>query len=729
MHVTTPPAVQKSYAHNWHPSLPGNKLSISGRHFLDSRGRVCIPRGVNLGGNSKTPLNHDPDTFLSRYADVTFVGRPFPLSEAPEHFARLRRWGLTLVRFLVTWEALEHAGPGIYDLEYIEYVRSLLSLMSEFGIACFVSMHQDVWSRFSGGSGAPAWTLEAVGFDLEKLEETGAAYLGGVRVPGVEHVKGRWPTGYQKLASATMWTCFFAGDVFTPELQITTRDNQKVGIQSFLQSAFLACFEHLAKQLDQVTSIIGWECLNEPHNGYVNLASLHEFNYYTDLHFHDTPSALQSMALGAGHAVKIPHYIRSWPFPTRISAHVTLNTQEVNVWRQGGPTKGRCLWELHGVWGWDGAQKKPVALRENYFTQHPVTFAPIDWYKDFWYPFVNQWASRLQAVSDPSRLFFVEAIPNELCPESWTAQNRPKNMVYAPHWYDLNCLFTKTFGNFSVNVQGLSRGMFLPRALYWGPEGAKQNYRRQMSNIADTAYSSLERSTPVFVGECGIPMDMNGGTALTTGDFTWHTRAMEALLYALESTMVGFTLWNYNPDNNDAKGDSWNGENFSWFSQARARSSGRDSLGQEDPSLDEGARLLSAVVRPYPAKVVGTPLSFAYDSATGAFKFSWIQVAVPSMDPSLPELATEIFIPSSLSSGRRLIVQGIALDEGDDYKHDPELQTLYLFVRDSPGTIQNLTVSFDPPVATAKGFSLDPKLLVSILAFLLIAIIIPRLSA
>jgi len=42
---------------------------------------------------------------------VSFVGRPFPLEEAGEHFARLREWGLTFVRFLVTWEAIEHAGP------------------------------------------------------------------------------------------------------------------------------------------------------------------------------------------------------------------------------------------------------------------------------------------------------------------------------------------------------------------------------------------------------------------------------------------------------------------------------------------------------------------------------------------------------------------------------------------------------------------------------------------
>jgi hypothetical protein len=66
-----------------------------------------------------------------------------------------------------------------------------------------VSMHQDVWSRFSGGSGAPAWTLEAVGFNLETLEATGAAYLDGVRDKKLKE-RGVWPTGYQKLAAATM---------------------------------------------------------------------------------------------------------------------------------------------------------------------------------------------------------------------------------------------------------------------------------------------------------------------------------------------------------------------------------------------------------------------------------------------------------------------------------------------------------------------------------------------
>jgi hypothetical protein len=94
---------------------------------------------------------------------------------------------------------------GIYDTAYLTYLRAFLSLLPKYGLTAFVSLHQDVWSRYAGGSGAPAWTLEAVGFDLGALEESGAAWLSGVRGGGhVEAERGVWPCGYQKLAAATM---------------------------------------------------------------------------------------------------------------------------------------------------------------------------------------------------------------------------------------------------------------------------------------------------------------------------------------------------------------------------------------------------------------------------------------------------------------------------------------------------------------------------------------------
>ena len=120
-------------------------------------------RGVNLGGSSKVPYTPNGATHLREkffdHRHVSFIGRPFPLEEADEHFGRLRTWGLTFLRFLVTWEAIEHAGPGIYDLDYLDYLHAIIQKAAEHGLTVFIDPHQDVWSRFSGGDGAPGWTL------------------------------------------------------------------------------------------------------------------------------------------------------------------------------------------------------------------------------------------------------------------------------------------------------------------------------------------------------------------------------------------------------------------------------------------------------------------------------------------------------------------------------------------------------------------------------------------
>lgn len=90
-------------------------------------------------------------------------------------------------------------------------------------MVAFIDAHQDVWSRYSGGSGAPAWTLETIGFDLHALEDSGSAWLKGVRGGGhVEAERGVWPCGYQKLAAATLaWAslCFVGASYHSTNTQ------------------------------------------------------------------------------------------------------------------------------------------------------------------------------------------------------------------------------------------------------------------------------------------------------------------------------------------------------------------------------------------------------------------------------------------------------------------------------------------------------------------------------
>ena len=149
---------------------------------------------------------------------VSFVGRPFPLADANEHFARLHQWGFQFIRLLITWEAIEHAGPGHYDQEYLDYIYQLIKKAGDHGIRVFLDPHQDAWSRFTGGDGAPYWTLEAAGLDPPHFTETGAALLHSEE--GDPFPKMIWPTNYFKLASATMFTLFFGGNDLAPGIKV-----------------------------------------------------------------------------------------------------------------------------------------------------------------------------------------------------------------------------------------------------------------------------------------------------------------------------------------------------------------------------------------------------------------------------------------------------------------------------------------------------------------------------
>jgi hypothetical protein len=96
-------------------------------------------------------------------------------------------------------------------------------------------------------------------------------------------------------------TCFWAGDTFAPKLRVC----DGVPIQRFLQDAFLDMWEAVVRAVGDLDSVLGFEVrpspsldqtsftytftgrvqmMNEPHRGYIDLPSLHEFDYNTDLH-------------------------------------------------------------------------------------------------------------------------------------------------------------------------------------------------------------------------------------------------------------------------------------------------------------------------------------------------------------------------------------------------------------------------------------------------------------
>ena len=551
-------------------------IRIAGDRFVDEHGRTLVLRGVNLGGSSKLPRSGG-----------SFVGRPFPLEEAGAHFSRLQRWGLTTLRLVVTWEAVEHAGPRQYDLAYLDYLEALIHRAAEHHLEVFIDFHQDVWSRFTGGDGAPGWTLEAVGFDLEHLHQTGAAFLEG-KHPGPPP-KMIWPTNAGKLGSATMFTLFFGGDTFAPRTRI-----DGVGAQQYLQEHFFGAVEQVVRRVAGLPNVFGVDLLNEPSPGYIGWKDLEAPGGPVEVGL--MPSPLQSMALGMGHPVEVKRFHRGLLGP-RVVGREVMNPEKVRAWRE------RCLWLEHEVWADEATPRLTRPRHFSHVGDRPVSFAA-----DFLAPFHAEGAARIHRLAPHLAVMLQGEAMHPGPPWKGTGP-----AVWAPHWYDGYVLFLKDFRSF------LAADAFTQRPLF-GAKRIRQSFEQQLRRLADEA---RERGLPLLVGELGIAFDLRGGRAYRTGDYSVQRAAMNRTMTAIEDAQVSATLWNYTADNTHAKGDGWNGEDLSLFSL---------------DTPEEGARALDAVVRPRPLALAGTLLRSGFELKTRRFE------VVLRHDPSVAA-PSELYVP------------------------------------------------------------------------------------
>lgn len=360
--------------------VPVHYIHSSSVNFQDTHGRSILLRGVNLSGGAKAPHNQPSHSAQGFWEEAEagrgdFVNRPLNLDDgsADVHLARLRAWGYNFLRYVFTWEALEHEGPGKYDKAYMDYVVRVLKKCKEWGFRVFMDPHQDVvshpsldwilcgreicpcsyqWSRFSGGSGAPLWTLYACGIDPLNISPTFAAYLHH-EYPSRENPKPHefpemiWATNYTRLLSHTVWTLFFAGKAFAPKCII-----DGVNIQDYLQEKFIDAVSALAERiaqegglLDEV--VIGWDSMNEPGDGLVGYEDLAVVPKDQRLKKGPTPTAFDGMKLGMGEAVEVD----VWEFTQmgpKNGGKVVMDPKGVKLWLklEEEATRGG------GKWGW-----------------------------------------------------------------------------------------------------------------------------------------------------------------------------------------------------------------------------------------------------------------------------------------------------------------------------------------------------------------------------------------
>jgi len=622
-------------------------VRVAGNWFKDASGRTLLLRGVNLGGSSKVPTQPPGATHLREgffdHRQVSFVGRPFPLDEADEHFGRLKAWGLRFLRLLVTWEAVEHGGPGEYDLAYLDYLQALVARAGEHGLQLLIDPHQDVWSRFSGGDGAPGWTFEAVGFDITRLDATGAAIRH--QVHGDPFPRMIWPTNSGKLAAATMFTLFFGGSTFAPRTLI---DGEPAN--AFLQRRYIRSMARVAEALRGFDHVVGYDTLNEPLAGYIGWKDLNRPGGMIRLG--PSPSALQGMLLGSGIPQTVP-VLGIGLRGERVLREQTLNPDGQSAWLPGFEP----IWQAHGVWDLDPGGR-PRLLQPDYFTT--VQGAALDFDRDFYRPFANCFAAELRRV-DPQAIIFLESEPRRGS-LAWGVDDADR-IVYAPHWYDGFTLYMKRFSRLlAVDHDDGS--------LVFGPRRIRRSFQEQLARRVRAAAHTLA-GIPVLLGEFGVPMDLAGGRAFRGGSFDAQAAALDRSFQAIEANLLSCTLWNYTADNDNAHGDQWNGEDLSIFS--------RDQ--QHDPAdPDSGGRALAAAVRPYPRCTAGEPLELDYDYRRRRLRYSFRH------DPQV-SAPTEFFIPA-LHYPRGVQVQ---LSDGTydydatrstlTYRHDPSQAVHRLVIR------------------------------------------------
>jgi hypothetical protein len=356
--------------------LRGEFRHRDGELIEHSTGRRIFVRGVNVP--AKLP--------------------PFKHNLSADDLERLRSFGFTAIRLIVVWEALE-PNERQYDHDYMLHIRSTVRLCAKYNLSVLIDPHQDCWSRWTGGDGAPRWTLGRLGFRLQNLEACAAAVTDF-------HGGGHpllWSTNYHLFATATMFTLFFASERFAPHVTV-----DGLSAREWLQTRFIDAFAALAAVLKDERNVIGFGTLNEPSLGWIGCRDLRRVP--TPYRFGYALSPQQCIRLAHGGSVWGALFY-GYPFvPTG--------------WRRLNPERRRLMEEGVSIW--------PETLKPDHFALGPDEDPETVFLRPFW----DAFGRRIRERGGEDLYMFTEPVPME------SLAYRPKHTphsreLHAPHYYDL----------------------------------------------------------------------------------------------------------------------------------------------------------------------------------------------------------------------------------------------------------------------------------------------------
>ncbi len=117
-----------------------DKIKVDGMRLIDEHGRERIFSGMNVV---------DKKDFDNNNPGYGYSPESFPFDE-------FRARGYDIIRLGFTWSAMEPQ-PGHYNNKLIDDLCKFLDKCEEYGIYAYLDCHQDVYSSYCYGDGAPRW--------------------------------------------------------------------------------------------------------------------------------------------------------------------------------------------------------------------------------------------------------------------------------------------------------------------------------------------------------------------------------------------------------------------------------------------------------------------------------------------------------------------------------------------------------------------------------------------
>ncbi|MFX0102061.1 MAG: cellulase family glycosylhydrolase [Candidatus Hodarchaeota archaeon] len=620
-------------------------LKIKNGQLVDGDGRVVFLRGVCLSANCKYPARPFSPTHVktdfSDHRSVSFIGHPFPLNEASEHLKRLKHWGFNAIRLLVTWEAIEHEGPGIYDKEYLDYISELVKIIENEGFYILIDPHQDVWARMSGGDGAPGWTFEKVGLDFTKFDECDAALVMQHRYdPGDPSTfkDMEWSGNAYRFASSTMWTLFFAGEDLAPSFKIDGKSAQE-----YFQDHFINAMKQIASCIKDNKNVIGFLDLSESPLGWIELLVDGSNNKNLGETLGHSFSPIDAMATASGLS-RVIGYREIKKFGIKETRKDELNKGHVSCWLLGHED----IWRQEGIWDVD-QDGEPRILKNDHFTVHDGK--QIDYYRDYLSGYISRFMKGIKEEMKDA-LFFID-VPYEKLFKGEKIEisidGDFENLVFAPSWYDVATLGTKK------PMLKASFDMMADKPLL-GKGSIAKAFTKQIFMLKGSS-SLLKQGIPTVIKEFGLPFNLNKGAAYekfkTEGEGAWdkHVECMTLYYDAIDHNLLSSFQWNYTPNNFNELGDQWNLEDLSIFSVSQ----------RIDPTdINSGGRGIKGFSRPFCVKCAGIPREMEFDAEQREFHFEW------KGDASIKS-PTIIFVPRiQFPLGFEIEIDGGTVEEKED---------------------------------------------------------------